>query len=57
MLDAASTTSATITGHATALDTLLLNTIGFAQAGTNLLAPNKQNSSTRSTSSSRPPTC
>jgi len=43
VLDAASTTSATITGHAAALDTLLLNTIGFAQAGTNLLAPNKQN--------------
>ena len=43
VLDAASTTSSTITGHAAALDTLLLNTIGFAQAGTNLLAPNQQN--------------
>jgi phospholipid/cholesterol/gamma-HCH transport system substrate-binding protein len=43
VLDAASSTSATITGHAAALDTLLLNTIGFAQAGTNLLAPNQQN--------------
>ena len=43
VLDAASTTSSTITGHASALDTLLLNTIGFAQAGTSLLAPNQQN--------------
>jgi phospholipid/cholesterol/gamma-HCH transport system substrate-binding protein len=43
VLDAASTTSATITGHAAALDTLLLNAIGFARAGTNLLAPNQQN--------------
>ena len=34
VLDAASTTSSTITGHAAALDTLLLNTIGFAQAET-----------------------
>jgi phospholipid/cholesterol/gamma-HCH transport system substrate-binding protein len=43
VLDAASTTSATITSHAGALDTLLLNTIGFAQAGTSLIAPNQQN--------------
>jgi phospholipid/cholesterol/gamma-HCH transport system substrate-binding protein len=43
VLDAASTTSTTITGHAAALDTLLLNTIGFARAGTDLLAPNQQN--------------
>ncbi len=43
VLDAASSTSSTITGHAAALDTLLLNAIGFAQAGTNLLAPNQQN--------------
>jgi phospholipid/cholesterol/gamma-HCH transport system substrate-binding protein len=43
VLDAAATTSATITSHAAALDTLLLNSIGFAQAGTNLIAPNKQN--------------
>jgi phospholipid/cholesterol/gamma-HCH transport system substrate-binding protein len=42
VLDAASTTSTTITGHAKALDTLLLNTIGFAQSGTNLIAPNQQ---------------
>jgi phospholipid/cholesterol/gamma-HCH transport system substrate-binding protein len=43
VLDATSTTSTTITGHAAALDTLLLNTIGFAKAGTDLLAPNRQN--------------
>ena len=43
VLDAASTTSETITKHAAALDTLLLNTIGFSDAGTNLLAPNEQN--------------
>ena len=43
VLDAASTTSSTITGHAAALDTLLLNTIGLAQAGTDLLAPNQRN--------------
>jgi phospholipid/cholesterol/gamma-HCH transport system substrate-binding protein len=38
-----STTSATITGHATNLDALLLNTIGFSQAGIDLLAPNQSN--------------
>jgi len=43
VLNAASSTSSTITGHAAALDTLLLNTIGFAQAGTDLLAPNQPN--------------
>jgi phospholipid/cholesterol/gamma-HCH transport system substrate-binding protein len=42
VLDAASTTSTTITGHASALDALLLGTIGFARAGTNLLAPNQR---------------
>jgi phospholipid/cholesterol/gamma-HCH transport system substrate-binding protein len=42
-LDAASTTSETITSHAKALDGLLLNVIGFAKAGTDLLAPNEQN--------------
>lgn len=42
VLAAASTTSTTVTGHAKALDTLLLNTIGFAQSGTNLIAPNQQ---------------
>jgi len=43
VLDAASTTSETITGHAEALDALLLNVIGFANSGTNLLAPNQKN--------------
>jgi phospholipid/cholesterol/gamma-HCH transport system substrate-binding protein len=43
VLDASSTTSSTITAHASALDTLLVNTIGFAQAGTALLAPNQGN--------------
>lgn len=43
VLDAASTTSATITRHASDLDVLLLNTIGFSQSGINLLAPNKDN--------------
>lgn len=43
VLDAASTTSDTVTGHAASLDTLLLNTIGFADAGSNLLGTNQQN--------------
>ncbi|MGE0215601.1 MCE family protein [Mycolicibacterium sp.] len=42
VLDTASTTSSTITERASALDTLLLNTIGFGRAGTDLLAPNQQ---------------
>jgi phospholipid/cholesterol/gamma-HCH transport system substrate-binding protein len=42
-LDKASTTSATITNHASDLDALLLNTIGFSHSGINLLAPNKDN--------------
>lgn len=42
-LDAASTTSTTITEHAKDLDALLLNTTGFANSGTELLAPNSQN--------------
>ena len=37
ILNAASTTSTTVVNHQKALDDLLLNTIGFAQAGTNLL--------------------
>lgn len=37
VLDAASTTSATITTHANDLDALLLNTVGFATAGIDLL--------------------
>lgn len=40
-LDAASTTSTTITEHATSLDSLLLDTLGFADSGTNLLAASK----------------
>ncbi|TGD87896.1 MCE family protein [Mycolicibacterium sp. CH28] len=43
VLDSASTTSTTITGHAAALDALLLNTIGFAQAGVDFMAPNQKN--------------
>ena len=41
--DAFSTTSATITANASDLDALLLNTIGFATAGVDLLAPNQAN--------------
>ncbi|QZT63954.1 MCE family protein [Mycolicibacterium austroafricanum] len=40
-LDAASTTSTTITGNAQSLDTLLLNVTGFANSGINLLAGNR----------------
>lgn len=43
VLDAASTTSATVVNNASALDALLVNVIGFSQSGTNLLAPNKDN--------------
>ena len=43
VLDAASTTSATVTSHASQLDALLLNTIGLARSGTDLLAPNQKN--------------
>jgi phospholipid/cholesterol/gamma-HCH transport system substrate-binding protein len=43
VLDAASTTSTTIVNHSTALDSLLLNVIGFSKAGTNLLATSKDN--------------
>jgi phospholipid/cholesterol/gamma-HCH transport system substrate-binding protein len=39
-LDAAATTSTTISTHAAQLDALLLSTIGFADAGINLLATN-----------------
>jgi phospholipid/cholesterol/gamma-HCH transport system substrate-binding protein len=42
-LDAASTTSETVTSQAKDLDALLLNTIGFAHSGTNLIAPNQDN--------------
>ncbi|MDQ2637666.1 MAG: MCE family protein, partial [Actinomycetota bacterium] len=43
VLDAASTTSATVTHHAPALDRLLLNTIGLSRAGTDLVGPNQGN--------------
>ncbi|WP_235892656.1 MCE family protein [Mycolicibacterium hodleri] len=42
-LEAASTTSTTITANAKALDSLLLSTVGFATSGINLLAPVKDN--------------
>jgi phospholipid/cholesterol/gamma-HCH transport system substrate-binding protein len=42
VLDAGSTTSETITRHAAALDTLLLNVTGFARTGTDLLARNQR---------------
>ena len=41
VLDAASTTSATVVNHQTSLDNLLLNVIGFSNAGTNLLVTSK----------------
>ena len=43
ILNAASTTSSTVVNHQKALDDLLLNTIGFAQAGTNLLGQSRDN--------------
>lgn len=42
-LDAASTTSSTITTNASALDALLVGVIGFSRSGTELLGPNKDN--------------
>ena len=42
-LNAASTTSATISSRAEALDALLLATIGLSSSGINLLAPNQAN--------------
>jgi phospholipid/cholesterol/gamma-HCH transport system substrate-binding protein len=42
-LNSASTTSATISSHAKDLDAFLLNTIGFSDSATNLLAPNRDN--------------
>jgi phospholipid/cholesterol/gamma-HCH transport system substrate-binding protein len=42
-LNAASTTAVTFTDHAKDLDRLLLSTIGFANSGTALLGPNKDN--------------
>ena len=43
ILNAASTTSATITSHAEQLDALLLATIGLSNSGISLLAPNQAN--------------
>ena len=43
VLDAASTTSTTITDNVGALDSLLLNAIGFARSGISVLGPNKDN--------------
>jgi phospholipid/cholesterol/gamma-HCH transport system substrate-binding protein len=43
VLDAASTTSTTIARQSKQLDSLLLNVIGFAHSGVNLLAPNRDN--------------
>jgi phospholipid/cholesterol/gamma-HCH transport system substrate-binding protein len=42
-LDAASTTSTTVTRQAKQLDSLLLSVIGFSNSGVNLLAPNRDN--------------
>jgi phospholipid/cholesterol/gamma-HCH transport system substrate-binding protein len=42
-LNAATTTSATITNHSAGLDALLLNVIGFSRAGVGLLGPNEKN--------------
>ena len=43
VLDSLSTTSTTITGHASDLDSLLLNVTGFAHSGIGLLGPTKDN--------------
>jgi phospholipid/cholesterol/gamma-HCH transport system substrate-binding protein len=43
VLDAASTTSTTIVNHSNSLDNLLLNVVGFSNAGSNLLATSKDN--------------
>src|SRR6516165_2682638 len=43
ILNAASTTSTTVVNHQKALDNLLLDTVGFAQAGTNLLGTSRDN--------------
>ncbi|RFZ40438.1 mce related protein [Mycobacterium marinum] len=46
ILYAASTTSTTVVDHARSLDSLLLNVIGLADTGTNLLANNRENLTT-----------
>jgi len=43
ILDAASTTGATVADNAQSLDALLLATIGFSNSGINLIGPNKDN--------------
>ncbi|MGU3497774.1 MCE family protein [Mycobacterium sp. C31M] len=43
VLEAGSTTGATLTAHRSELDSLLLNLIGFGRAGVDLIAPNQQN--------------
>lgn len=43
ILNAASTTSATVVNHSTQLDALLLNAIGLSNAGTNLLGSSRDN--------------
>jgi phospholipid/cholesterol/gamma-HCH transport system substrate-binding protein len=43
VLDAASTTSTTITDNAQPLDSLLLNITGLSRSGINLIGPNKDN--------------
>jgi phospholipid/cholesterol/gamma-HCH transport system substrate-binding protein len=43
ILDAATTTSATITSHESNLNALLLNTIGLSRSGINLIGPNADN--------------
>jgi phospholipid/cholesterol/gamma-HCH transport system substrate-binding protein len=42
-LDAASTTASTLTGHAAALDELLLKVVGLARSGIDLIGPNEDN--------------
>ena len=43
VLDAASTTSATVVNNASALDALLINVIGLSEAGVKLFGPSKDN--------------
>lgn len=43
ILNAASTTSVTVTNKSKSLDSLLMNVIGFSEAGTDLLGPSKDN--------------
>lgn len=43
VLDAASTTSATVSNNAQALDSLLLNVVGLSHSGIGLIGPNKDN--------------